>query len=110
MLEATDKSCNRWIKFSPQRALLTLEALVLYRAAAVARAFLLPALKGLRSNGHSGSKVPSLKIESHTYQPDEGWNLYQRSDHGCKRSTGVDSEYRHSHRDRQFEIIARCGK
>ena len=45
MLEATDKSCNRWIKFSPQRALLTLEALVLSRAAAVARAFLWKALK-----------------------------------------------------------------
>jgi hypothetical protein len=45
--------------------------------------------------------------ERHVYQADGHRDFHQLADDCCKHLSGIDAEYRHRHRNRQFEIIGR---
>jgi len=77
-------------------------------AAAVAGAASL--LSGSRQGRRYLCKIPTLKVEGHVHQPNQGWDLNQWPDDRGKCRTRVDSKYGHSHRDGKFEVVACSGE
>jgi hypothetical protein len=52
----------------------------------------------------------SLEVQRHIHQSDHHRHLDERTDHGSECRAAVDTEYRHSHGNRQFEVVAGGGE